>query len=128
MLEDRLRSQDDPLRRDQVVRLDVELAVRVGRGQDLRVFEQTVRVGLLLHPRPKMDVLLAWRAGRALFRLDLPARPVYVNAWTVAAVAEIKYFVSPRLELRLAPGIPIGYWNEIWGAVGGIEAGMAWRF
>jgi hypothetical protein len=109
-------------------RVVVESSFRFGGNRDLLVLEGTLLAGLLLHLSGPVDLVLAWRAGYAGFRLSMGAGRLWAGGLAASAIVEVRWALSEKLELQVAPLVGTGYWNEIWGVVVEPAAGVAYRF
>ena len=109
-------------------RLDVEATVRVGAADDLLVHEEAIRAGAVFRLVHRLSLFMGGRVGVASFRYRLPGGTVHPTTLSLGLGPEIRYLLSPRLELRAAPVAPIAYVNDFWSLAIAVEAGMAYRF
>jgi hypothetical protein len=109
-------------------RIAIEGALHLGAGSDLQVLEGTLLAGVLLHVSRRIDLMLGWRVGYGVFRVAVPNGTLGVGAFVGSAIAELRWTLSPALELRAAPLVGTGYWNDLWGVVIEPSAGIAYRF
>lgn len=109
-------------------RFELGAALRLGLGDDLLALEGVGTAGLLLHLPARIDLYLGWRVGYARFRAALPASVLWVGSLALSVLAEARYRLTTRLELRVAPLVATGYWNELWGFVLEPNLALAYRF
>jgi hypothetical protein len=109
-------------------RLDLELDVTVDFGRDLVGVEAALRIGVLLHVSRRLDVLIAWRTGYAGLRAELPAKAIWVDMIHLSVGVELRFLLLPQLDLRVAPIVAAGYWQELWGFTLEPAVSLAYRF
>ena len=126
-----------PLADDDLLgRATVEVARRWGRWQlgargtlasgsnDVNfVDEETLEGGVWLNASPRLDVLLAWRAGRAGFHFPFG----FVNTFALEPAAQLAFRVTRALDIRIEPLALHFYRSSVWQMTFGPEVGVAWR-
>jgi hypothetical protein len=108
-------------------RLETELSVRFVVGSYLTGIEGSARIGVLLHLSQRWRTVLGWRVGYSHFAVELPITTLSVGSPVGSAYVELRYLITPHVELRLAPLVGTGYWNEVWGFIIEPGAGLAFR-
>jgi len=98
------------------------VALAAGTGVQL-VDEELVEGGVWLHASRRLDVLLAWRVGRAGFHFGY----AFVAALALEPVAQLAIHVSPRLDVRIEPVAVHLYRSGVWQGTFGPQVGVAWR-
>lgn len=109
-------------------RLEVEASFMVGVGEQLIPIESSIRSALLLHLSRRLDLLLGWRVGYALFHVTVPTGTLWTSSFVLAMVAGLKVAITPAWALRLTPIVATGYWNGVWGFTLEPGVGAAYRF
>jgi hypothetical protein len=109
-------------------RLSLELALRLGAGEDLLVIEPGLRAGLLFRVAERWELGFSYLVGWAQFRYAMPAGTLWVHSLVVGLRTEARWRLTRRLELRV-PLMPLTlYPNEDWGVVFDPTFALAWRF
>jgi hypothetical protein len=103
-------------------RVHVGIGAGIGTGGNASWFAEGFgELGMWLHPSEKLDLLLAWRLGRAHFAIfDMP-----VNATMGTPVIELRYRLRPRLAIVVEPFETTGYYHGLWEIVIGPQLGVA---
>jgi len=109
-------------------RLELGLASAADLGSHLTGVEASLRGGVLLHLPRRLEVLLAWRLGYAGFRVSMPATRFWTGSLLASLAGELRVALPRGLQLRFAPLVVTGYWNQLWGAVLEPTLAIAWRF
>jgi hypothetical protein len=109
-------------------RLHVGARASLATGQNLTVGEVLGEVGVWIHPSQRMSALFAWRLGDGYMKIDNDAvGGVRLHTFTVEAVAELAFAVSPRIELRVAPLVVTGHYRHLFQVELGAELGVGVR-